>query len=288
MRAFLICFMVLSAVAIYAKKKVTVECSYSFVVPEHINIEQAKTIALERAKQKSIADEFGTIVSQSTTTYLSSQNEKSSTAFTSIGNTEVKGEWIETIGEPVYEVKCDNNMLIVEVSVKGKIREIERSRINVLAQVLRNNAKSPNEETDFVEGDDMFLRFKSPADGFLLVYLIDRSEGKAYCLLPYSQSFDIAQSIERDRSYVFFSVTDAAVEEKRIVDEYKMTSISEMDMNDLVIIFSPNEISKVNSVLAHQQLPRVTELAEFEKWLSNIRVQDEKIQVINKFLTIKK
>ena len=71
---------------------------------ENISLEEAKRIALERAKIQAIADEFGTIVSQSNTTLVSNRNGESSSDFFSLGGSEVKGEWIETIGQPEYEI----------------------------------------------------------------------------------------------------------------------------------------------------------------------------------------
>lgn len=41
-----------------------VEGEYTYIVPENVDLEKAKHIALERLKIQLIADEFGTTVSQ--------------------------------------------------------------------------------------------------------------------------------------------------------------------------------------------------------------------------------
>ena len=59
---------------------------------------------MDRAKIKALADEFGTIVSQTNSTVLTNENVKTDNRFFSLSGSEVKGEWLENDGEPQYEI----------------------------------------------------------------------------------------------------------------------------------------------------------------------------------------
>lgn len=271
----------------YAQKTVKVTSEYTYVAPENITLEQAKLTAVDRAKIQAIADEFGTLVTQSNTTYVSNTNGDSSIDFLSLGGSDVKGEWIETIGEPEITPSYEQGMLVIKVKISGRIREIKSSKVDLLAQVLCNGTTPQHERSEFMNGDDMFLRFQSPVDGYLVIYLLDYTAQTAYCLLPYSQSSDAAQKIEHDRSYIFFSSKDAPTELKNIVDEYTLTCSSSIERNDIYVLFSPNEFNKSNTIQTSDTLPREISYQEFIKWLSEIRKRNNNIQITNKSLTIK-
>ena len=80
------------------------EGEYSYIVPENVDLEKAKQIALERLKTQLIADEFGTTISQSNSTFVKNSNGESDVDFLSVGGSEVRGEWIETRGKPQFNI----------------------------------------------------------------------------------------------------------------------------------------------------------------------------------------
>lgn len=184
---------------------------YTYHVPENVALEEGRRIALERAKIQALADAFGTTVSQNNSTYVKNINGKSSVDFISLGGSEVKGEWIETIGEPTYKIYYERNMLVVEVYVNGKAREKNGVGVEFDAKVLRNGTDLKFESLDFQNGDDLYLYFKSPVDGYLVVYLLDEYSEQAYCLLPYKDSNGQAYKIRHDVPYVFFSQNSAKI-----------------------------------------------------------------------------
>lgn len=79
------------------------EGEYTYIVPENVDLEKAKHIALERLKIQLIADEFGTTISQSNSTFVKNSNGESDVDFLSIGGSEVRGEWIETIRQATIQ-----------------------------------------------------------------------------------------------------------------------------------------------------------------------------------------
>lgn len=101
-----------SSVCCFSQKVRTVDGEYTYVVPENVDLEKAKQVALERVKIQIIADEFGTVISQSNSTSVKNENGKSNVDFISLGGSDVKGEWIETIGAPVFKTEIMVNNLL--------------------------------------------------------------------------------------------------------------------------------------------------------------------------------
>lgn len=285
-RIFITICLFLLALPTLAQRTEKVRAEYIYHAPENISLEEAKRIALERAKIQAIADEFGTIVSQSNTTLVSNRNGESSTDFFSLGGSEVKGEWIETIGQPSYDISYEQNMLVVKVTVSGRIREMISAQIDIKAEVLCNGTDLKFARTDFKNGDDLYLYFQSPIDGYLAVYLLDEVSQMVYCLLPYKSSSEAVIPIEHDKPYIFFSAKHAG-DKAHLVDEYTMTCNSSVERNTIYVIFSPNEFAKANSNNVEELLPQELSFEEFQEWLSKGRKRDKDMNVNAKSIIIK-
>lgn len=255
--------------------------------PESVSIEEAKRIALEYAKIQLIADEFGTLVSESNINITENKNGNSSSTFHSLSSSDVKGEWIETTEEPKFQISFEQNMLIVKVKVAGRIREIKSAKIDCNAKILCNGTETRFEQTEFKSGDQLFLQFSSPVDGFLAVYLID-SNKDAYCLLPYQSDSDGKTAIKHGHEYIFFSQKESPEEERSLVDEYVMTCDKDIEYNQLYIVFSPNNFTKALDKNAGETLPRMLSYEDFHKWLAKCRRHDVKMTTEIKYITIKK
>jgi hypothetical protein len=269
-----------------AQKEKRVEATYIYRASDNVTMEHAKRTALERAQLEAIADAFGTNISQHNSTRLANENGNSSVDFFSISSSDVNGEWIETIGEPHYDISYQQGMLVVTCSVKGVIREITTAAIDIKAKVLRNGTEDKFECSEFCDGDDMYLSFQSPVDGYLAVYLID-NEGNAFCLLPYRNQTDGIYKVKANQRYVFFSSSSVSAEQRNSVDEYVMTADKSNETNQLVVAFSTNKFVKANDYDMSESLPRETSREDFHKWLSKIKQKDIQFQLIKKILTIK-
>lgn len=284
-RALFILSLILSSLTVFSQKLKTVEGEYTYHAPENVTMEQAKHTALDRAMIQALADEFGTIVSQSNATRVENQNGQTNIDFLSIGGSEVKGEWIETIGEPIYNIRYEGDMLVVSVKVKGKAREIVSAGINFQAKVLRNGTDDKFESDQFRSGDDLYLSFISPVSGYLAVYLID-ADNQAYCLLPYRNQTDGIYPVKANRRYLFFNAKEAPLNERSYVDEYVMTCSRSSEQNQIYIIFSPNQFTKARDKNSSDLLPRNIPFAEFQKWLIKNRKMDKGINLEKKMITI--
>ena len=273
-----VCFCIgVQAVAV-AQKTERVTATYTYYAPEHVSIEEARRVALQRAQLQAIADAFGTIVTQSNATRVRNENGKSDVSLLSLGASEVRGEWLRTDGEPEYDIAYEDGMLAVTVRVKGVIREIVNAAVDFQAKVLRNGTEDRFEGEEFRNGDDLYLSFRSPVDGFLTVYLLD-AEGTAYCLLPYRNDTGGRVAIEGNRHYVFFSLDDVPVEERSIVDEYTMTCSRDGELNQIYVIFSPQLFTKAVDYAGEGLQPRELPYEEFQEWLFKCRKQDPEMRV---------
>ena len=183
-----ILFMV-SVLGVFAQKTLTVDAEYTYRAPEDVALSQAKRTALDRAKIQAIAEAFGTIVSESNTLRMSNKNGQSDVDFMSISGSDVKGEWIETIGDPQYQIEYDGETLVVTAKCKGKIREIVGNEVDFQVKVLRNGTDDRSESDVFFSGDNFYVSFTSPVAGYVAIYLVDVGN-MACCLLPYQAQQD--------------------------------------------------------------------------------------------------
>lgn len=263
----------------YSQRAAKVSAAYTYYAPETMSVEEAKRVALDRAKIQAIADEFGTIVSQSTSTVITNKNGESDTQFFALGGSDVKGEWIETIGKPEYQLKFENHFLIVECSVKGKAREIVSAKIEFEAKTLRNGTELRFGDVNFRDGDDLYLYFQSPINGYLAVYLLDELSQTVYCILPYKAQTFSAYPVLANKEYVMFSRKEADKSERPIVDEYTLSCENNKEFNTLYTLFSPSLIGKRNGFDdSIEDKPLNISFKDFKAWISKTLSKDRNIQ----------
>lgn len=285
--------LLLITLPVFSQKIKTVEGEYMYHAPENVTIEQAKRTAVERAKIQALADEFGTIVSQSSTTSIANINGESSTNVLVLSGSDVKGEWIEDLGEPKVQVNYEGDMLVVTAKVKGKAREILSAGVDFTSKILRNGKEDKFESDDFKNGDDLYLAFQTPAKGYLAVYLVD-AENMAYCLLPYRNQTDGIYPVNANQRYLFFCPEEAPEGERALVDEYALTCERQMEYNYIYVIFSRNQFTKANDAASNKQIdgyagaPRELSYEDFQKWLGKCMKHDAEMNMKKIPITIKK
>lgn len=283
-RLILICFIVY-ATAVTAEKVVTVCGDYSYVVPENVSLEQAKQIAIEKAQIQCIADEFGTTVSQSVSTHIKNKNGKTDITNVSLGMTEVNGEWLGFVKDPQVTTIYQNNVLVIQVSICGKIRKLSNSNIDVHVQLLCNGIEDRNERSEFYEGDQLFMSLNTPVSGYVCVYMIDE-DLNAYCILPYMSNTQGSQYVEANIRHIFFSKQFAR--SKEVVDEYALSCSHNGETNQFIIIFSPNQFSKPSDNSHGNNSLRELSFEKLQAWMLKSRSLDEKMIIVTKTITINK
>lgn len=287
-RLYFLGLLCLLSLHLFAQRTEKVTSEYVYHVPDNLSLEEAKQTALERAKVEAIAELFGTVVSQNNFTSISNRNGKSNTDFFSLGGSEVKGEWIETIGEPKYFKTFDEQgSLVIRVSVSGRIREIVSAKIDFKVKILCNGTDLKYERNDFRNGDDLYLYFQSPIDGYLAIYLVDDSQ-KVYCLLPYRNQDDGIYHVKATVPYFLFSKDKAVDGMQMLTDEYVMTCLREREFNRIYVLFSPNPFSKaLDQERQHERLlPRELEYKDFQRWLTDCRKHNKEMCMEVKDLVI--
>jgi len=260
--------LLLSCVALYGQKTDKVEGTFTYIIPENVSYEQAKKIAIEQAKIKALADKYGTIVSQTSTMHIQTENEKSTTSFSLLGGTEVKGEWLGDRKEPEISRKQENGMDKVTAKVWGEAREITSAGIDFSSKIL--NHPDAKRETDiFKHGENFYISFRSPVDGYLVVYLYDGEE-TVYRILPeYGKDGAGNVEIEGGKDYTF-------LKDKKL----EFTCEKLVEHNHFFIIFSDKKFIKANDENAPKEakIPNTLTWTDFQKWFSKNRQMDKNME----------
>lgn len=286
-RILLLMILCCTAFATHAQKMKDVKGEATYFAREDESKEKAKQKALERAKINALEREFGTTVSQYNTIRMENVNGRSTSNFSSIGETEVKGEWIGDTKKPEYKIEFVDGVLVVTCRVWGQAREITGADIDLQFHILRNGTEERFESTDFRSGDDLYLSFQSPVSGYLAVYLVD-AENQAFCLLPYRGQNIGIYPIEANRHYVFFNERLAPAAERSFVDEYTMTCERNSEQNHIYVIFSPNQFTKALDLSEDIGLPRQLSQDDFNQWRIKCRKRDKEMTSRPVTITISK
>lgn len=293
-RVFVFVFVIVASLPLRAQRTERWSGEYTYYGSLDESPEHAKMRALERAQLLAVEETFGLSVSQTNITHASNEDGVSSVNFQSIGGSDVNGEWIETIGEPQYEVGIEGDFLVVRVKVSGRVREIVSPKVDFAARVLRNGTEDRHEDADFREDDDLFISFSSPVSGYLAVYLLD-DDGEAYCLLPYSNMQDGIFNVKAGERYVLFSPSHAPEGIPAAwVEELYMTCDKALEHNEVYIVFSPNRFTKAGDVVGgldaegEHVLPRHLDNRSFHRWLSHCRKHDKEMRVDKRIIAISK
>lgn len=262
-----------------AQKTLTASGEYTYHAPQNITVEQAKAIAIERAKINIIADHFGTVVGVNNTTTVSNVNGESSVSFLSLGDSEVKGEWIETIGEPKVSVRYEQNMQVVHVWIKGTIREIKSAKVPFDMSVLKNGIEERFESDEFRDGDQLYISFQTPVDGYVAVYLYDLSGVSR--LLPLKHQSDGSQFVPQGERVVFFEhkrsqyYPELGRNVESLYSEYTLYCGEDNELNRIYVIFSPNKFSRpIDNTTIGNDMPAMLSFEAFQSWLAKSRKQD--------------
>jgi hypothetical protein len=271
---------VFAALVASAQKPETICGEYTYYAPENVSPEQAKNIALDRARVQAMADRWGTYIDGQIATFVGNMNGASSVDMFSFNTSDVNGEWLGFGNERVeWDIRLEDGFFIYKVSVCGLARERKNlAHVDLTTNILRNGKTERFASGEFHHGDDVYLQFQSPVRGYVAVYLLD-DIGNAFCMLPYRNDPDGKIEVEHGRQYIFFDRDSARDDERQIVDAYHMRTDRIAETNYFFVIFSPNEFSKVNDNDAGKDMPRSLPTKDFQSWLARTRSRDAAMQV---------
>lgn len=279
------------AMVVYGGDIVRVSATYEYTSNNpNETPEQAERTAIQKAREKALEEKFGLDVSSVSSTYVRSKVEgddaSSVTDVFALGGTSVRGEWIETIEEKIIEKSYIKGFWVVKVYVAGKARNNSKEKVDI-EYALVNNAHDKYNRDQYNDGDDIYMRFSSPVNGGLCVYLIDE-EQNAYCLLPYQTTTTGCYEIQANKEYLLFSGS-----EDGNADEYTVNCQRNAEQNAIYIIFTPNKLTKANDSKSgnnwrDEPMPRQLSYEAFLSWLSKNQRKDEDLVVKKELITIRK
>lgn len=275
---FSVLFLLMSQMMVDGQEIRVASGTYEFFPPEYMSREQARKSAVENAKLRLLADEFGTLVGSVTSTSVSSRDGKSTSNTFEVGESEVQGEWIETIGEP--EIKWDirnGTELVVIVTIKGRVRELENNLVEFEAKALRNGADENYESETFFNNDNLSILFRSPMSGYLSMFLIE-NEDDVYRILPYSRYSAETVPVNGNRKYVFFSTDDNSQHNLRLFTD------DDIAFERLFVIFSSDPYvlpidEAGNNMIADSDSQPGLSYKDFQSWLVKNRKRDRRMSV---------
>ena len=248
----------------------------------------AEQHAFEYAKRKAIEERFPILATSASALSTAEQVQNGSSTldehFYSSYQTIARGEWIGLPEETVLESYHNGEHWVVKVHVEGLMREKTAKPIELSYAFIRNQAEREN-RIQYTDGDTLLLRFQSPVDGALCLYLVDAEKTPtAYCLLPSETEKKGYQPVTADKKYTFLDFKDQSV---------VVNTSREQEFNTLYLLFSPNSFAKAldrkgGTIKEGYLLPRNLSYSDFQAWLVKAQTADEQMVVIREVIEIRK
>lgn len=279
MRIILSLILLLGSVAATAAQGTkTVTGDYTFYGDRTHSPEQCREAALTGARVNALTREFGTIYNTDIDVIQRKSGDNETQNVEVISLSEVKGEWIADIGQPIFETSVDSDgNYIVRCKIKGKARPISNDATQFSLTVMRNGSEPRYAATEFHSGDEMTVSVKTPVDGYLAIYLAG-DDNRVYSLFPYYTSANNDVKLRRGRDYTIFDAKKSP-EELGQADELILNTDKDIERNRLYAIFSPNRFSPAIDTETGKYAPRELSYKEFSRWLHKSRVRDPKMGV---------
>lgn len=265
--------------------------------PESESPEEALKKAIAEAQIDALEKAFGTALTERTMNISVTHDGRTSNIAHSSGESQINGDWIRNLTDPEIKIVPVDHGTMYYVKVYGEAREIKYNKIDVDCRLLCNGTDPDKDRLRgdiFYEGDELYVYFTSPVDGWLSIYLIDDDDDRTtQCLVPYDGQREGAYPIVANREYIFFSKRTAEPQYVDFVTRMILETRKNIDINDLYVIFSPNEFAKVattsykhsrhntnDSEIQADLMPRETTYNKFDQWLSDQRRRDADLQPI--------
>ena len=269
----------LFAATIHAQRVATVCGEYRYTVPEEIPLNRAKQIAIDKARNEAIANEFGQIVSQSTTTTIHTSDSKSQVQSDSYASTESKAIWLSDTKEPEVSIAYENDVMVITASVCGKARELKTAEVELRMQVVSNGIETER----FKNNEKVAIHFKSPVNGYVSIFFRDDNAGMIYCMMPYENEDGTAREVKSNKEYIYLSTEDPIYPYQ---EETILVTDKTVEFDTFILVFSKKDFSMPSSK-AGDFVPELS-VEDFQRWLRKNRINDETMQTIEKSIQINK
>ena len=267
-------------------REAEVHAQYTFSVGDNDNItlREAKRRVIELARAEAIKAEFGEMVASDAVDNITETNgEEGNTFFWENTVSMAKGDWLGDTQEPRIAINYEDNKLVFTAEVWGRAREILQAETDLQVKVLREVGDHREATTEFRSGDRFFVEFRSPIDGYVVIYLNELASDQTSCLLPYPNAAVGNYPVKSGHTYTFFEESLSPNSKKF----YKLYTKAEVEDCQLVVIFSPNVFNKSNDVTGDKKHPNSLSSRDFQKWLLKSRRADSQMQLSKHWLKIR-
>jgi len=282
--SILFCFFAVSSSYAKEKKKLKPEelppYTGTYWIENYSSQKDAETKAVAEAINDALIERYGVFTDTKTTTNVVEINGEGKSEFISTGVSRLKGELVKILDAGDFKYKFVDNKLQITVTVRILAREKNISDINVNCKLLRNK-DDKSETLSFIDGEDIYLFFRSPVDGYLAVYLEDENH-LVYNLLPYREDPNGSVQITHNKNYLFFCDDKKFfIAHKEIVAPTDFSMVTGLFLtcpegnvtNRLYVLFSPNPFIRSNAEWS-KELPCLS-FEEFQDWLGGCRMDDK-------------
>ncbi|GAB4329898.1 MAG: hypothetical protein OHK0038_04040 [Flammeovirgaceae bacterium] len=267
---------------------------YTLLLEEGDCIGEFKQKVINGAKIKALADEFGTLISQGTDLGLNNENDKVNTHFQLLQMSEVKGEWIETTKEKlIWEIREENNQQYIYLTcqIEGIAQKKKESTHDFEIITSKCEDYEKCESTVFKNGDDFFVAFKSPTNGYLSLFW--KEENEVFRLFPYISSDVPTGGVRVKENIQYWIFSSKGIESfsdlnPREIDEIRLsTNGKERLFCELIVIFSENPFPK--PILSERSNGiKTLSYNDLQKWITKNKLHIEGFQEKRVYITIEK
>ena len=261
---------------------VSAEYTYTVRDNENITFGEAKRKCIELAQAEAIRNKYGEIItSDFIDSRVNKDGESSDSYYWENTVARAKGVWLgNSEGFPKFDVAYLDGFIVFTAKVQGLAREIIQSTIDLKWSIMKDGINDRVTADTFDSGERFYVNFRSPADGYVAVYLLEGDDVTS-CLLPYSKDPDGRCPVKAGRDYVFFDKnTDP------YAPHYVLKTKYAQENNQLIIIYSPNSFTKCNDKVTEKNRPRSLNTSEFQKWLLGCQRMDNDMVVNKKWIKI--
>ena len=240
-------------------------------------------MCIELAKAAAIKEKFGELITSDVIdSNVETNGESTNSYYWENTVAMAKGDWLGDTEKPQLDIKYEDDKLIFTAEVKGRAREIIQSKIDLKWEIMKDGLTMRKKTSIFESGERIFVNFRSPADGYVAIYLIVGDDDTS-CLLPYKQDVDGRFEVKGGRDYMFF---DKEENPKAYPKYYTMTTKRRLENNQLVIIYSPNPFTKCNDKSGDKLRPNALNTHDFQRWLLKCQREDRDMVVNKKWVKI--
>lgn len=273
-------FSVIAAGNAGAQKTRDVEGHAEFYLPRNVSRAVGEQQVLDMARIDALAREFGTVIRQDIQMDTHVDDRGESSDWWSSNSALVKGEWLETTGQPAFGIRLEGDDIVLTCDVRGKARELKGQRADLDILLLRNGVTDDCVTNTFVDGEKCFMAFTAPVNGYLAIYLED-ADRNMIRMLPFPAERIAARPVKADERYVFF------VSNEGFNEQYRMTTERPSERNVIHVVFSPNGFMRPTETAAGDD-PEMRQVSvdKFHKWFAKARAADPDLQEVLRPFTI--